>query len=341
MTIGLILILIILCVNPFSLLSLMEPGYQMLHNGCLKRVQIGAGLWPGTGAGTGAGTGTGANTLLSDAIQEPTENLNILYSAFICGERLPDGEIKKTFIALGIIHLTVISGAHLIFLEKIWNLLPVFRFKNILLALFLLTYSMSAGLSPPILRALFSLLLARINKKLKLFWSPYIRVHISGLLCLLCQNNWFHSLSLQLSWIASLGMSNHRLSRFKSCVLTFLLILPIVSQWGGVHPLSIILNWLITPLAACVLLPLSLLTVPFPILRFFTDEIWKYFLYGMNLFKPLTENRRIELSWSLSSFQIWIYICIFFISLHLYFVYSMRKESEKSIEQGGNYTESV
>ena len=193
-------------------------------------------------------------------------------------------------------------------------------------------------LKPTYFKSFISLLLARINKKLKLFWSPYVRIHISGLLCLLCQNTWFNSLSLQLSWIASMGMSNYRFSRFTSCALTFLLILPIVSQWGGSHPLSIILNWMITPLAACVLLPLSLLTIPFPILRFVIDEIWKYFLYGMNLFKPLMENRRIELTWSLSSFQIWIYICTCFILLHLYFVYSMRKDSETPIEQRGNYT---
>ena len=126
----------------------------------------------------------------------------------------------------------IISGAHLIFLEKTWNLLPSFRFKNFLLGFFLLIYSMSAGLSPPVLRALFSLLLARINKALKLFWSPYVRVQISGLLCLFCQSSWFHSLSLQLSWVASIGMSNHQLSRLHSCMLTFILILPIVSQWG-------------------------------------------------------------------------------------------------------------
>ena len=182
MTLGLILILIILCVNPFSLLSLIEPSYQFLHEWCLQKVQT-------------EGPRT-SETQLIHSQKEPIENqLTILYSAFICGERLPEGEIKKTFIALGIIHLMVISGAHLIFLERIWNLLPVFRFKNIILALFLLIYSMSAGLNPPILRALFSLLLTRMNKELKLFWSPYVRVHISGLLCLLCQSAWFHSLS--------------------------------------------------------------------------------------------------------------------------------------------------
>lgn len=274
----------------------MEPGSQFLHEWCLQQVKKG-------------------QTELTD-----------LYSALLCGERLPEGEIKKTFISLGIIHLMVISGTHLIFLEKIWNLLPTFRFKNACLAFFLLIYSMSAGLSPPVLRALFSLLLAKINKELKLFWSPYLRVHVSGLLCLLCQSSWFHSLSLQLSWVASIGMSNHKLPRFHSCVLTFILILPIVSQWGGTHPLSIVINWLVTPLTSCLLLPLSLLIIPFPFLRPLTDKLWEQFIQIMNLLRPLMENKGMELNWSFSSFEIWIYICIIFVLFQLLFVYSQRKK---------------
>lgn len=298
MLLCLILIVFILCVNPVSFLSFIEPLSQLLQERCLQQVQTG-------------------KTEFTD-----------LYSALLCGKRLPTGEVKKTFLSLGIIHLMVISGAHLIFLEKIWKLLPSFRFKNTLLGFFLLTYSMSAGLSPPVLRALFSLLLARINRECKLFWSPYVRVQISGLLCLLCQNSWFHSLSLQLSWVASMGMSNHQLSRLHSCALTFILILPIVSQWGSLHPLSIIVNWLMTPLTSCVLLPLSLLTLPFPFLRFLTDKLWEWFLQITNLLRPLMENKGVELSWSLSSFQIWIYIAMTFILLQFFFIFFKRKKHQ-------------
>ncbi len=305
MLISLILIFIILCVNPFSLLSLVEPYSRSLHEICLQKIQNG---------------------------HRAEEQLTSIYSALLCGERLPEGAMKKTFIALGLIHLMVISGAHLIFLEKTWNLLPSFRFKNVLLSLFLLTYSMSAGLRPPVLRALFSLLLSKVNKEMKLFWSPYFRVQISGLLCLLCHSAWFDSLSLQLSWLASMGMSNYRLCRLKSCALTFLLILPIVSQWGGAHPFSILLNWIIAPLASCLLLPLSLFTIPFPFLRPWTDKLWEYLLLLMGRLKPLMENKGIELPWSLSSFQIWIYICICFIVLELYFVYSLRRDCEQTME---------
>ena len=298
MLVGFMLIVIILCVNPFSLLSFFEPIGQELNHLCLKRVS-GDDTW------------------------------TVLYSAIVCGERLPEGELKKAFIALGIIHLMVISGAHLIFLEKAWGLLPSFRFKNSLLVLFLLTYSLSAGLKPPVLRALFSLLLARLNKEFKLFWSPYFRVCLSGLLCLLFQGAWFHSLSLQLSWIASMGMSNPYFSRIKSCALTFLLILPVVSSWSQVHPFSIIINWLIAPLAGSVLLPLSLLIIPFPFIRPFVNVLWEGFIGVLHFFRPFVENRGIELDWTFGSFGMWVYISLIFITLELYFVFSLRRKAYK------------
>ena len=156
MIFGLILILVILCVNPFSVLAPLRSGSRILHQFCLQTVHSGG--YSKAGPEDTAQTG---------------EVLTDIYSALLCGERLPEGELKHTFVALGIIHLMVISGCHLIFLEKMWkNLLPDFRFKNIFLTGFLFIYSLSAGCTPPVLRALFSLLLSRINKKFKLFWSP-------------------------------------------------------------------------------------------------------------------------------------------------------------------------
>ena len=296
MLIGLLLMIIILCVNPFSLLSFFKPLGQGLNQICLQRVSA-------------------------------EDTWTLVYSAIVCGERLPEGSLKKTFISLGIIHLMVISGAHLIFLEKAWGLLPPFRFKNSLLACFLLTYSLSAGLNPPVLRALFSLLLSRLNQELKLFWSPYLKVCLSGLLCLLCQGAWFHSLSLQLSWIASMGMSNPYFSRLKSCVITFILILPVVSSWSSVHPFSIIINWLLVPLAGSILLPFSLLLIPFPFIRPFVNFLWECFLYGLNFLRPLVENQGIQLDWAFSSFGMWVYIALIFIIGEFGFFLTLRKKT--------------
>ena len=45
MLIGLLLILMILCVNPFSVLSFFQPIGQGLHRLCLQRVGEGQDLW--------------------------------------------------------------------------------------------------------------------------------------------------------------------------------------------------------------------------------------------------------------------------------------------------------
>ena len=293
MLISLILIFIILCVKPLFLYVPVQKLVHWLNEECLQ------------------------------SISTDHSELTPIYSALICGERLPEGALKKTFISLGIIHLMVISGAHLIFIEKAWKILPHFRFKNTVLVFFLFIYAFSSGLNPPVLRALFSFILNRINKQLKLFWSPYMRVQLSGLLCLLCQNSLVHSLSLQLSWTASLGMSNSFLPRWQSCLLTYVLILPLISGWGNTHPFSIIINWLIAPLASCILLPVSLLILPFPFLKPVADFMWMQFLQLLYFLRPLTEQQGIEVL-PLKSFTIWIYIVLLFIVLERCFVYFRR-----------------
>ena len=290
------LLLVMFCVNSLSLFSIIEPVCRFLHEACTNRIHATEGQW------------------------------TYIYATLICGEHFPDGEIKKTFVSVGVIHLMVISGAHLIFIERMWKCLPVFPFKNIVLCLFLVSYALSAGLKPPVLRALFSLLLFRIAKRFKMFWSPYWRVQMSGLLCLVFENSLLYSLSLQLSWIASTGMCRRDISRLKSCFVTYLFILPIISQWGGSHPLGILINWLVAPLAACVLLPLSMLILIIPDLRVFTDYVWTQFICLLDLFKPFMENKGIFWLPVFNSFQIWIYICLIFILCQTHFIYSRQRK---------------
>lgn len=284
-----ILLFIILRIKQTSVLSYLRPITNWLHTSCLQQIPA------------------------SSEWQD-------IYGAFVCGEYLPEGQIKKVFVATGVIHLMIISGAHLVFIEKTWSALPSFRFKQLSLAIFLMLYALTAGLKPPILRALFSLSIHRINKKLKLFYSPYWKVQFSGMLCLICHSAWAHSISLQLSLLASLGMANHSMSRIKSCALTYLIILPIISAWGGLHPLSILINWVLTPIASVILLPLSMLVVPLPWIHLLVDLLWSYFLQILNWIRPVMENQGLQII-SFSSFYIWIYIWVLFILLQIIYIY--------------------
>ena len=287
-----LLIVIILCVKPLFIWLPLKKLSLFLQNQCVQSVLLAKG----------------------------EENLNPIYLSLLCGKTLPDEFLmKKVFISVGVVHLMVVSGAHLIFIEKTFKILPSFRFKNFILILFLLIYSLSAGFRPPAVRALFSVLIRNCNKKFKMFWSPYIRVQLSGLLCILCQNRWVDSLSLPLSWTASLGMSNPYLPRWKACVLTYLMILPLISHFGGLSPFSILINWLITPLAGALLLPLSLLTLPFGFLRPLTDKIWNIFLELLKLLTPFAEGVIFKTQ-PLNFLEMWIYICFLFIILEISFI---------------------
>ncbi len=285
-----ILFLIILRIKSQPILFSISPVTQWLHISCLRQIPL-ESQW------------------------------NAIYAALICGESLPDGDTKKLFIATGIMHLMVISGAHLIFIEKMWSMLPNFRCKQLVLGIFLSLYALSSGLKPPVVRALFSLILHGWNKKFKLFCSPYWKVQLSGMLCLVYQSNWAHSISLQLSWLASIGMANRSISRLTSCALIYLLILPVISQWGGIHPLSILINWILAPLASAILLPLSMLIIPIPAMHLLVDICWSQFMQLLNWFRPLMENQGIQ-TISFSSFYIWIYIWILFILFQISFVYT-------------------
>ena len=169
-----------------------------------------------------------------------------VYKALICGQRLPRGPIKQAFVEGGLIHLMVVSGAHLMFLEKLWIKLPLPFFKKSGLFFFLLFYALITQLHPPVVRALFSFFLFQMSRSYKFFWNHPFVTHLSGILCLMCSPQWIHSLSLQLSWLAALAQGTSS-SSFKRAFFTYIIVFPIVSQWQFLHPLTVLINWLAAP----------------------------------------------------------------------------------------------
>ena len=107
-----------------------------------------------------------------------------IYKALVCGHRLPKGLIKETFVKSGLIHLMVVSGAHLLFLERLWKSinLPFFRTGGILFLLIL--YALTANLHPPVLRALFSFL---PPARLRGFSPGHFSFNIHGGRCETCK----------------------------------------------------------------------------------------------------------------------------------------------------------
>ncbi len=282
---------LLLFISPFNL-EIFNPIIQTLHEWCLYRVN------------------------------EHTMDHTDIYSALLCGKRLEERSIRTIFTQVGLIHFMVVSGAHLIFLERLWNKFPSWPFKNILIFFSLLIYSLMSGLNPPVLRALISFLIHRLSQKIKLSWNPYWRVMVSGVITLILKPHWIASTSLQLSWIGSLGFVTARYSTLVSSFLCYFFILPIISQWTVLHPLSIGMNFIFFPLLSITLFPLSIFSFIFPVFFPITSFFWSLWIQFLNSLQPLF--KATFYIPSLSGFNVWIYICIIFFILQVLWIFTRR-----------------
>lgn len=235
-----------------------------------------------------------------------------IYLALLCGKKLPMGAIRDVFTHVGLIHLMVVSGAHLIFLEKMWLKLPQWPFKNIFIALSLIIYALMAGFHPPVFRALMSFFLHRFSRMLQLFWSSYWVIILSGVLCLVFNPQWVTSVSLQLSLIGALGFVFSRYSKFLSCVLCYLLLLPVLSQWTSLHPLTAGVNWIFYPIISVTLFPLSVFSFIFPFCYNITSYFWLKLIQFLKLLQPFLEQVPFYV-YPIYGYWVWLYIALIFL----------------------------
>ena len=266
----------------FSHLGRMATASNKLNSLCLKRLNF--------------------KTALAD-----------IYKALVCGKRLPNNSVKELFIQGGLIHLTVISGAHLLFLEKFWKKLPLPSvLKTPGLFIVLVLYALVSGMHPPVVRALFSFFLFRLSHSLKLFWQSHFITLISAVLCLIYKPSWVHSFSLQLSLLACL-LQDISKNSMKKHFFVYLFILPIVNRWQALHPLTVLINWIAAPLISSLLFPLSFLSPFFPGFYKFTDSLWILVLKALKGVELLPSQSPL-MNWFVPKNWIWFYIgllCLF------------------------------
>ena len=239
-----------------------------------------------------------------------------IYQALICGKRLPFGEMRDSFIKGGLIHLMVISGAHLIFLEYWLSKLPFpSKFKKLFLSVALIIYALISLLHPPVLRALFAFFLRQFSEKNHLFWGPFQITLLSAVLCCFYVPNAKDSFSLQLSVLATLLFHFCKDALFRSFVI-YLFVLPIINHFHELSSLSVLINWILAPFISSLLFPLSFLTVFCPFLYPFTDSLWFFFLKALKLTELLPFQYSF-FSWALPRQWIWFYILgLWFLLFH-------------------------
>ena len=207
-------------------------------------------------------------------------------TALICGHYNKGLEFAN-FELTGLAHLLVISGAHLHYIDScISRLSRQLRWPQATLSiLFLGLFALIANGKPPVVRALFHSAYQSFNLKYSLHWPPPLVHLISGLTCLCLNPEWWQSSSLILSWLATLILSLPTSNPWTSVSLIYLAIFPFTWNWGYTpHPISIVLNLLISPLFFGSLLPLSFLSVIYPPLNGLYLGIWALFTKSLALF---------------------------------------------------------
>jgi hypothetical protein len=223
-----------------------------------------------------------------------------LNDAVVCGSRLTHSEMNviNEFKQAGVIHLLIVSGAHLFLIE--WWIQKIFGKKtnSWWICTILIVYSTVALFNPPIVRALLSWCLRQLNRAQSLKWTRVQIVTLSAFATLgFCADERAIS-SLLISWAAALSIASmpvrhlslkesmkslsslatnlwHRLSlQLKLYIALLIPLLP----YSAPHPLTILIQLAIYPILIVVIFPFSLLTVLFSPLDALNKFLWESIL---------------------------------------------------------------
>jgi hypothetical protein len=256
----------------------------------------------------------------------PSENdFRDLYAGLVCGHQPPPSLFMTQLRTSGLYHLIVVSGAHLVFLEKILSQptqkLPT-RAQNWIVFLGLCLYTLITQMAPPVTRALVSYQLHRLNEEQKLFWHGWHVSLAAGLLTLISTPHWLLSWSMLLSWAAALLTSQYPNWSWRQAVMFYLLLFPLLMGFAAPHPAAIFFNFFLGPVLGVVLFPLSILCFFMPPLVSIADLVWQGIFWLHQNFLPLPPQ---ELQSAMppkgALFCGWLYV----IGLQSYFFFQQQK----------------
>lgn len=271
------------------------------------------------------------NSLCLESLPPSSPYLDI-YQALSCGVRLPKGSFKELILKSGLVHLMVVSGAHLVFLERFFNFfisklkIPWGKFWTFL---FLLSFTLICQASPPILRSFFQWNLSHLSLKRAWFWPAHVRVFVSTSFCLLVFPFWWASFSLILSSVSSLIIS---LGIKRKLLLSFFIyvgLYPFLMYLNPLHPLTIFVVWIFTPFFSLILFPLTLLGSYLHVLTPISDFLWRLTEKGLVLLNGFFELSPLDSSYTskfLPFFNFWFLFFLFFFTIHIFHYQKKRRE---------------
>ena len=204
-------------------------------------------------------------------------NKEYLY-AFILGNiKYIKEDAKESYQINGISHLFAVSGMHISLLTLIiLKILKKFKFKNIVVILFLLLYMFLTSFSPSILRSGIMYILLYINKRLKLNISTINLMYILLSILIIIDPYIIYKMSFQYSFIISFYLikfntlitnSKDKIhASFLISFISFIVSIPIsINNFFSINPFSIILNIFFVPIISSIIFPLTLISLILPI----------------------------------------------------------------------------
>ena len=235
--------------------------------------------------------------------------------ALLFGDNKLDKEIKTSYQINGISHLFSVSGFHINFITSIiyfyldrvtYNK----KIKYITVDIFLVLYLLLCN-TTSLLRCTVMNILLSINHLLKLDIKKIDIVLLTLILCIIINPFIIYDIGFIYSYTISFFLilyknkyktNNKLLKIIYISLISFLVSLPInIYTSYEINFLSIILNIIIVPIVSLILLPLSLLTLIFPILDnilyLITSILEKISLYtsNINIFKQILSKPSIIL----------------------------------------------
>lgn len=259
---------------------------------------------------------------------------NDLSGSFICGKKVTNTQHKSLLQKSGLYHAIVVSGGHFLFLEYLLKRLAL---PTVIRFLILLLYYLTTGLQPPGLRCLAQMGLAAITVRLNLKMSSSSQCFLSGLLCLaLCSLLW-NSLSFWLSFAVSMSLcfshnfltlkDSYRIHVFLPLFFIYLFLIPFNYTAGYLHPLNLILGFLLLYPFCCILLASAifmLLAQLFNFVLFYSlmtsiNDVMFQILQKWTLLIPNKNTGAVYI------FSFWIYLLFLIGLLHITTVYFRRE----------------
>lgn len=190
------------------------------------------------------------------------------YGALVCGLDVPPSLERALFQDTGLIHILVVSGAHLALVERLCRRVPA-RARMLILAL----YAWATDFGAPVVRAFVRRVIAR--KAEPCGWTALQIEAATSLACVLVIPPWAVSRSFLMSWLCALALNTpFKLTRWRpldASLKIYVALLPFTLS----APLTIAWNALFAPFIGEVLFPASLLAFVAPPATAFIDLLWR------------------------------------------------------------------